>query len=400
MQDNTQHKPIIGIVLSTVPRYSETFFRNKIKGLESNGYDVILFVDYLQKGDLGFPSKIVASSNFGGPVLSTVLNSVISLLKLLFLYPKRGFRLYQLDKQDGKSFKKRIRNLIVNQFLLSQKLDWLHFGFGMLSDNRENVAQAIGAKMAVSFRGFDLYLSPLKHKNCYDILFTKSVEYHVLSQEMKRDLMDYNISEEHIKVIPPAIDIHFFKSENRKPQNEVVQLITVARLHWKKGLEYTLEALLKLKESGINFHYTIVGEGSELERLMFTVHQLNLQQEVTFAGKMPQEDVKRQLEKSDIYLQYSIQEGFCNAVLEAQVMGLMCIVSNAEGLSENVLNGKTGWVVPKRQPQLLLEKIMEVRELSLVDKEFIKSTAIQRVRHQFNLELQNDSFCQFYTKKK
>ena len=30
MQNNTQHKPIIGIVLSTVPRYSETFFRNKI----------------------------------------------------------------------------------------------------------------------------------------------------------------------------------------------------------------------------------------------------------------------------------------------------------------------------------------------------------------------------------
>ncbi|MBK7870836.1 MAG: glycosyltransferase family 4 protein [Saprospiraceae bacterium] len=52
-------------------------------------------------------------------------------------------------------------------------------------------------------------------------------------------------------------------------------------------------------------------------------------------------------EKADIYLQYSIQEGFCNAVLEAQAMGLLCIVSDAEGLPENILHGQTGWVVPK-----------------------------------------------------
>nr|WP_321233396.1 glycosyltransferase family 4 protein [uncultured Psychroserpens sp.] len=396
MHQEIQKKQTIGLVLSTVPRYSETFFRNKIKGLQNNGFDVVLFVDYVEDGDLNFPCDIVAAPSFGKSRLKSLFNSFVAFIKVLFIYPKRSYKLYQLDKSDGIAFKNRIRNIIVNQFLLSKSLNWLHFGFGMLSANRENVAKAIGAKMAVSFRGFDLYLSPLKHKKCYDSLFTKEVQYHVLSQEMKRDLMDYNIFADKIKVIPPAINIDFFKTESRQPESEVIQLITVARLHWKKGLEYTLEAIKELKEKGINFHYTVIGEGSELERLLFVTHQLNIKDCVTFAGKMSQADVKKQLEQSNIYLQYSIQEGFCNAVLEAQAMGLMCIVSNAEGLSENVLDTKTGWVIPKRQPKLLAQKIMDVIHLDSEEKQNIRSFAISRVRETFNLKNQNEAFVSFY----
>ena len=77
--------------------------------------------------------------------------------------------------KDGKSLKNSLKLIILNQFFLKEKLDWLHFGFGMLAKDRENVAEAIGAKMAVSFRGYDLYLSPLKHPGCYDLLFLKDM---------------------------------------------------------------------------------------------------------------------------------------------------------------------------------------------------------------------------------
>ena len=35
----------IGIVLSSTPAYSETFFNSKIKGLQKNGFEVVLFVN-------------------------------------------------------------------------------------------------------------------------------------------------------------------------------------------------------------------------------------------------------------------------------------------------------------------------------------------------------------------
>ncbi|MEY8848358.1 glycosyltransferase family 4 protein [Psychroserpens sp. XS_ASV72] len=388
----------IGIVLSTVPRYSETFFRNKIKGLQENGFDVVLFVDYVEEGDLDFPCTVIASANYNSSRLKSLSNITKALFKSIFSHPKTSIRFLRLERKDGLSLKNSLRNTIVNEFLLRKKIDWLHFGFGMLSSNRENIAQAIAAQMAVSFRGFDLYLSPLKHKGCYQRLFLKEVKYHVLSHEMKTDLKAQGIQSENIIVIPPAINVDFFQSDGNVKKEASIQLVTVARLHWKKGLEYTLEAIRLLKDSNIDFHYTIIGEGSEYERLQFATHQLNVQDHVTFTGKLPQTEVKKYLESSHIYLQYSIQEGFCNSVLEAQAMGLLCIVSNAEGLSENVLDQKTGWVVPKRQPELLAQKVQEVIRLNPQEKRAIKEVAIKRVREEFNLEQQNEAFFKFYNR--
>src|SRR5690606_22686098 len=171
------------------------------------------------------------------------------------------------------------------------------------------------------------------------------------------------------------------------------------RLHWKKGLVATLEALALLKEQGINFVYKIIGEGKEYERIAFTAYQLGLKDRVEFLGKLPHAEVKRELEKADIYLQYSIQEGFCNAVLEAQAMGKLCIVSNAEGLTENVLHGETGWVVPKYSPHLLAEQIKKVLLMADHEKSKIAQNAVNRVREEFNVENQIEEFNAFYNVK-
>ena len=41
-------------------------------------------------------------------------------------------------------------------------------------------------------------------------------------------------------------------------------------------------------------------------------------------------------------------------------MGVPTIVSNASGLIENIVHGKTGWIVPKRRPNLLAKKITQI----------------------------------------
>ena len=397
MSDRTGNKRIIGIVLSTVPRYSETFFRNKIKGLQNNGFEVVLFVDYPTSEDQQFPCRIITAPDYNSGLFKNLFNSSVAILKSVFMHPRRSLNLMRLYKQDRMPLLQRIRNVILNEFFLNETVDWLHFGFGMLAKDRENVAEAMGAKMAVSFRGYDLYLSPLKHPGCYDLLFNKDVKYHVLSEEMKQTLLDYQIRPENIAVITPAIDVSFFTGNDLETeQNKEIKLITVARLHWKKGLEYTFHALKHLKDLGINFHYTIIGQGGERERLVFAAHQLDILDCLTFTGKLNHTEVKEQLEQADIYLQYSIQEGFCNSVLEAQAMGLLCVVSNAEGLSENVLHNKTGWVVPKRRPKLLADKIMDVIELSSDEKVRIRKHAVDRVRSDFNLQGQNQKFLEFY----
>jgi len=385
----------IGLVLPNIPAYSETFFRNKILGLKQNGYEVILFVNN-SKLQNGFSNcKVIKAPNLSGNKLSIVVNSFFQFLKGVFLNPKISWELYRVNKSDGLSSAQNIKQVIANQFLLSQKLDWLHFGFGTMALGRENIAQAIGAKMAVSFRGFDYYVYPVKNLNCYSLLFSKSVKYHVLSEGMKQGLAQKGILEKNISKITPAINLELFNQNEKKIKN-VLQIKTISRLHWIKGLDYTLDALRLLKDNGIDFHYTIIGDGAEKERLLFAVHQLELTEKVTFTGKLLPEKVKKQLEESDIYLQYSMQEGFCNAVLEAQAMGKICIVSDAEGLTENVLDGVTGFVVPKRNPISLADKIVEVYKMSEAEKYAMSQSAIARVESEFTLSKQIEKFIAFY----
>ncbi|MDR6966997.1 colanic acid/amylovoran biosynthesis glycosyltransferase [Flavobacterium arsenatis] len=386
----------IALVLPNVPAYSETFFKNKILGLQQSGHEVLLYVNHSKAPNSYLNCKVVKAPVLNRNQLFVAFNLFLEFVKVLFLNPAKSFKLYQLNKKDEISFSQNLKQILANQFLLSEKVDWLHFGFGTMALGRENVATAIGAEMAVSFRGFDYYVYPVRNKNCYSVLFAKKVKYHVLSEGMKKGLMANGIKGEVIFKITPAIDIEIFDARE-SIKSDTIQIKTVARLHWIKGLEATLEAVSLLKKEGIDFHYTIIGDGVEKERLQFAIHQLGLNDNVTLAGKLSSEQVKEALSKADIYLQYSIQEGFCNAVLEAQAMGLLCVVSNAEGLSENVLDNQTGFVVAKQNPLLLFEKIKELLQLPENKKQIIGDQAVLRVQKEFNLEKQQKEFLAFYT---
>ena len=383
----------IGLVLPSIPNYSETFFRNKIKGLIDSGFEVILFV-VDNRSDEKMPCKIIPFPNYYIHNKTGVfLNSLLQIIS----NSKTAIRLYNLGKKEGLSAIKSLRMVFLNSHFLSQKLDWLHFGFGTLALGRENVAEAIGTKMAVSFRGFDIGIYPIKHKNCYSLLWKKIDKIHVISDDIKELVVKNGFTNlQKIIKICPAINVNFFKNTVVTEKKEVLQIATVGRLHWKKGLTTTLEALALVKQKGIPFQYTIIGEGSEKEKLQFAVHQLGLVNEVAFAGKRNPEEVKNELQKANLYIQYSHQEGFCNAVLEAQAMGKICIVSDAEGLSENVLDNMTGFVVSKRNPLSLANKIVAVNELSVKEKEIICEAAINRVKIEFNIEDQVTKFIAFY----
>jgi colanic acid/amylovoran biosynthesis glycosyltransferase len=77
-------------------------------------------------------------------------------------------------------------------------------------------------------------------------------------------------------------------------------------------------------------------------------------------------------------------------------MGLICIVSDAEGLSENVIDQETGFVVPKRNPELLAQKISEVVSLPKDELLNMSQNAQKRVKENFILELQQRKFIEFY----
>lgn len=382
----------IGLVLAATPPYSETFFRNKIRILTEHGFDVVLLTDK-QKGKIDNCKERVGYSANG----SFGLHLIKALFRLLFSFPQ-AIALAKANYKDGFSLKQNGLSLLTSAHMLGQNLDWLHFGFATMAIGRENTAKAIGAKMAMSVRGSDLHVYPLEHPKCYQLAWRRIDRLHYISNYLYNLAIKdgFNTKTASSQLIKPAIDTNLFIPPATRCLNTKVIICTVARLHWIKGIEYILEALALLRQRGIDFEYHILGEGDDYKRLFFAAHQFNLNDCVVFHGKKSQAEINEQLAISDLFIMYSLDEGFCNSVLEAQAMGCLTLVSNNPALMENVLDGETGWVVPGRNPKALAESVEKVLNLPEIDRRRIRENAMQRVKQTFNLNNQKQAFIHFY----
>jgi colanic acid/amylovoran biosynthesis glycosyltransferase len=388
----------IGIVLSSVPAYSETFFRSKIKGLISRGFDVKLFVDHTKvKSDIEY---VCGPKNRKNNILFHVFSVAVILLRLFLFSNRRLFRFIYLERKDRRPWGVVIRNIYFSAHILRYDPDWLHFGFITHALDKENVAKAVGAKMAVGFRGYDINIYPLKRPGCYDKIWNKADKVHSISDHLYHKALEYGLNKNipYMK-ITPAIDVRSFLPDAGKSTGKVLNIVTIARLSWIKGLEYALRSMAVLKDKGISFRYLIVGTGPEEERVKYAAFQLGLKDNVIFPGKKKHDEVAEILKSCDIYLQPSVDEGFCNAMLEAQAAGCLCIATEAGGLKENIVDGITGWLVPKRDPEAMAEKILEINRLPEKEKDSVRKNAIERIKTDFSLDNQIRKFAAFYTEQ-
>ncbi|RNC86892.1 MAG: glycosyltransferase [Winogradskyella sp.] len=384
----------IGIVLAKAPSYSETFFNSKIKGLIDNGYDVTLFVRETKQTYSA--CKVVSAPKIHRNIVLQIFKTIWVFFKLL-PYLKRVLKFFKLEKSNQRNFSSILKNVYTNSHIIKANIDWLHFGFATLALGSEHVSKAIGAKMAVSCRGYDMDVYPLKHPNCYDLVWKLVDKVHAISNYMLSRAYKIGLpADKPKKIIYPAINPKLFDLNYTRSKKDRILLTTIARLHWIKGIDYTIEALGILKTEGVDFEYQIIGEGIEFEALRYTIHELDLEDNVRFIGKLTHKETIKILAETDIYIQYSISEGFCNAVLEAQAMQCLCVVSDGGALPENIINNKTGFVVPKRKPELLASTLKEIMSQDEKVLHHIKQNAAHRVFESFTVEQQIKAFIEFY----
>jgi colanic acid/amylovoran biosynthesis glycosyltransferase len=384
----------IAFVIPSLPGYSETFLTNKIKGLQASGFEVVLMVvGVSDKRKMDVPvyyQPILAAT---GPL--RWLYTLWLILKSVAMHPTKSRKLLREAEIAGYKAFGKWRMLAVLSNFLKIKTDWIHFAYGTMAIERAFIGRVLNAKVGLSLRGYDICIYQLQNPNGYTPVWPFINKVHSISTDLLAAAKREGLPEiTPFQIIYPAIDSNRFAEVTERSWNEKPSFLTVARLHWKKGLEYTLDALAKLD---FDFSYTLIGDGPEKERLVFASHQLGIANKVHFVGKKSESEVAEAMRSHNYYVQYSVQEGFCNAVLEAQAAGMLCIVSDAEGLSENVLHEQTGWVVPKRNASALAAQIKIAMALSEFKKRSMTELAINRVKTDFNLEKQRQQFASFFS---
>lgn len=386
----------IALILSSPPGYSETFFRSKIKGLKEKGHEVVLITS---KSNRSFD---LCEHQTHPQVYQNKIRQIIAMLWVfLSLIPfwKQAKRFYSLEKLEGTSTKRIIEKIYINATLLKLNVDWLHFGFATMSLDRELVAKAIKAKMAVSFRGYDIGVYPLKHKGCYQQLWKHLDKVHSISHYLLHRAYQLGLSQSTpYQIITPAVDFSDLPNPKACDNDGKTKIITIARLHYIKGIDDLLKTADHLKNKGVKFEWQVIGDGhqSDLERYHYHRYELGLEEEVKFIGKLNHEQTLESLAKSDLYVQTSLSEGFCNAVLEAQALGKLCVAFNSGALAENIKDRETGFLAKSFSPESLSQEIIKVNNFAEVDKQKISQQAQERVQKDFNLNQQKEAFNQFY----
>lgn len=194
-----------------------------------------------------------------------------------------------------------------------------------------------------------------------------------------------------------GVDLEAFRSPRAASRSELglrdgVPVIgTVARLDEpKKGLAVLLHALARLAgEAGVPpWQLVLVGDGPAREDLQRLAARLGLSERVIFAGL--QRDVAAVLPLMDLFVCPSLYEGFGIAVVEAMASGRPVIASATGGITEIVVPGETGLLVPPGEAAALADairhllshpeqaKAMGTRGRQLVREKFSIETAVQR----------------------
>lgn len=130
---------------------------------------------------------------------------------------------------------------------------------------------------------------------------------------------------------------------------------TISNLRPQKGYDTLLRAARLLADSDLNVVFLSVGHGTHEATLRALHEKLGLGATFRFLGQRP--DAIRVASAFDIFVLASNFEGFPVAIMEALVLGLPIVATDVGGVSQAIRDGREGYVVSARRPEVLAEKI-------------------------------------------
>ncbi|MCB1076680.1 MAG: glycosyltransferase, partial [Verrucomicrobiae bacterium] len=130
-----------------------------------------------------------------------------------------------------------------------------------------------------------------------------------------------------------------------------LRIISVGRLIEFKGFHHLVGACRRLADRGLDFHWTLVGEGPWRERLEGLVAEAAISPHVTFAGVQSQESIKRLLAASSVFCLPCIVDSkgasdiLPTVITEAMACSLPVVSTHLVGVPEMVIPEETGLLV-------------------------------------------------------
>jgi glycosyltransferase involved in cell wall biosynthesis len=170
-----------------------------------------------------------------------------------------------------------------------------------------------------------------------------------------------------VKVIHSVVDPNMLSRVNTEkveairkelPADRIVG--TVSALTPQKNIPLFLRSaeLLLKKHEGVAF--LIVGDGPLMDDVKKKARELGIHRRLLLAGF--KRDVQNYIKALDVFVLTSDNEGFSGALLQAMLLRVPVVSTTAGGAEEVIVNGETGFVVPRGDPTAIADAVSRLLE--------------------------------------
>ena len=142
-----------------------------------------------------------------------------------------------------------------------------------------------------------------------------------------------------VSTIPNAIDPKLFVPDMSRrgdglTVDERVNIVILSRLVYRKGIHIAVRVIPRICAKYPNAYFIIGGDGDKKLMVLEMIEQHRLFDRVEILGAIKHSDVRSVLTRGHIFLNCSLTESFCIAILEAACCGLHVVSTNVGGVPE------------------------------------------------------------------
>mgnify|MGYP003643073812 CR=1 FL=1 len=214
-------------------------------------------------------------------------------------------------------------------------------------------------------------------------------------------LVEYeNIPESRIEVIYNGIspltvnsaDVENIKNELGIGKEKFV-FGTVARLDPIKNHQMMLNAFKLVKNQHNDTLLVIIGDGEEKQHIMASIESLNLQTDVLLTGYKT--NPTAYLAMFDAFLLSSLSEGTSMTLLESMSLSKPCVVTDAGGNKEIIINNENGFVTVNNDAQAFAGSMLKLLTNQTL-REKMSAQSLIRFQQLFSDNIMNKHFSNIY----
>ena len=364
----------IAYLLHNFPGITDTFIKREIRSLQALGTDVCVISVW--KPSASQTTQEILTEWCNDTEFLLPRSSVKIVYSLITEFARKPIRFLKTLLFAYRTSRPGLRGIAYQMFyfceavlaanvLREKQITHLHNHIGDQSGTVTLLAASLcNIAYSITFHGwpvfFDTKYSGISEKVKF-AAFTRAISYFCQSQLMMFSKCD---DPKRYEVIHCGLKMN--KYPYRKPKERIDTLFCAARLSPEKGIAFLIKAIKELVDEGFELTLRLAGNGPSKKELEALTRKLGISRNVEFLGFLNEEQVIKELIRSDLFVLPSFVEGVPVCVMEAMAVGVPVIATNIAGTSELIDDEKSGLLVRPSDVRALAEAIRRM----IVDYKF------------------------------